>query len=224
MIDDQNREGGYSKAHTPPAPGAPPAAAADQEATEDADGDDLLALVDGSPDLLPIGGLAQAAEITASQRRGRGRPKGSTNRRNTALFEYLEALGHRDPAVTLSMWQTADTKELAKALGVGGGSKALLAVAALQVRAAAELLPYKYAKKPQQLSLPDGADQRAVMVIGELNGNVNVLAAGGFLSAGTPPIEGEKVNEINDCPCEKNEILVRGAQALDIAAENEVCD
>ena len=175
-------------------------------ASDAADFADALAMIDGSPDLLPLGGLATAAENIASQRRGRGRPKGSANKRNTSLFDYLEALGHRDPAVTLSMWQTADTKELAKALGVGGSSKALLAVAALQVRAAGELLPYKYAKKPQQLDLVDGANQRAVMVIGELNGSVNMLIDGGFMSAGVAPGQIVENQALSDVPaCDKNQ-------------------
>lgn len=205
MANDDDGGNGYLGAHTPAASGAAEAAAPPVATDLGDDAGDLLDLIEGSPDLLPIGGLARAAEHHAAQRRGRGRPKGSANRRNTSLFDYLEALGHRDPAVTLSMWQTADTKALAKALGVGDGVKALLSVAGLQVKAAAELLPYKYAKKPQQLELPEGAGQRAVMVIGELNGNVNVLAANGFMSAGVPPASPEKANEINGEIVRENE-------------------
>lgn len=175
----ENVEKGQEEAQTP----------ADLVAIDDADGlaaADLLDLVDGSPDLLPLGGLAAAAELVASERRARGRPKGALNKRNTKLFEYLESLGHRDPGVTLSMWQTADTKELAKALGVDS-AKGRMAVAALQVRAAAELMPYKYAKRPQQLELPGGDSKRPVMVIGEMN--VAVMAASGVMSAGMRPNE-----------------------------------
>ena len=224
MAADDDGAKGYLGAHTRAAPGAAEAAAQPIEADQRDDVADLLDLIEGSPDLLPIGGLAEAAEHHAAQRRGRGRPKGSANRRNTSLFDYLEALGHRDPAVTLSMWQTADTKALAIALGLGVSDKTLLAVAALQVKAAAELLPYKYAKKPQQLELPDGAGQRAVMVIGELNGSVNVLAANGFMSAGVPPARPEKANEINADPCEKAEFVARDPQAIDIIDESDGSD
>lgn len=217
MSADDGREKGYPRTRTPAAPDA-------ADVDQGGDDADLLDLVDGSPDLLPLGGLAQAAEHHAAQRRGRGRPKGSANKRNTSLFEYLEALGHRDPAVTLSMWQTADTQALALALGVGTAPKALLAVAGLQVKAAAELLPYKYAKKPQQLELPDGANQRAVLVVGELNGNVNVLAANGFMSAGVPFSQPEKPNEINADPCEKTDVLARNPQAIDNVAEIDADD
>lgn len=80
-------------------------------------GGDQLDLLDGSPDLDDLDTLAQAANKVAAQRRARGRPQGSPNRRNAAVFDYLAQLGHRHPAVTLSLIQTADTLQLAAALG-----------------------------------------------------------------------------------------------------------
>lgn len=59
------------------------------------------------------------------------------------MFEYLEALGHRDPAVTLSMIQTASTTALAHLLGCEP-----IDVLKVQAKAAADLMPFKYAKKP----------------------------------------------------------------------------
>src|SRR5690606_5892006 len=80
------------------------------------DGVEQLDLLAGSPDLDAEDGLAAAAEIIAAPRRARGRPAGATNKRNAAVFDYLEALGHRDPAVTLSLIQSADIAALAKHL------------------------------------------------------------------------------------------------------------
>lgn len=154
---------------------------------------DQLDLIDGSPDLDGRDGLAKAANSIAAERRGRGRPPGSANKRNAAVFDYLEALGHRDPAVTLSMIQTADTKELARALGLDS-AKGRAAVFATQVRAAEALMPFKYARKPQQLELPPGAGLRSIMVIGEVNGTI-VQGGDGFMSAGGG--EPKKPNEIN---------------------------
>lgn len=76
-----------------------------------------LDLLSGSPDLDDADPLARAADHVAAPRRGRGRPQGAANKRNDAVFDYLAALGHRDPAVTLSLIQTADTAKLAEALG-----------------------------------------------------------------------------------------------------------
>lgn len=151
---------------------------------------DQLDLLAGSLDLGDEDAISAAANLVAEPRRARGRPAGSGNKRNTAVFDYLEALGHRDPAVTLSMIQSADTKALAKAIGADT-AKGRMAVLALQKQAAAELMPYKYAKRPQELQLPAG-DKRPFMVIGELNGNI--VADGGFMSVGDP--RAQKANEI----------------------------
>lgn len=192
---------GQLEARTPP---APPPIEADQ-ALPGADPADLLA---GSPDLDATDLLAVAAELSAKPRRARGRPVGSGNRKNGDVIAYLQALGHRDPWVTLSMIQTADTAALAKALrsplmrnGKQLVSKAgtplfnqpdLMEVLQLQKSAADALMPYHHAKKPQQVELPLG-DKRPMMVIGEMN--VVLGGAEGFMSAGIAP--GEKANEIN---------------------------
>ncbi|MER8460156.1 hypothetical protein NKH24_29510 [Mesorhizobium sp. M1300] len=67
----------------------------------------------GLPDGEGVDALA-AAEIVASPARARGRPLGAANRKNGDLIRYLQARGHRDPMVTLSMIQSADFKELCK--------------------------------------------------------------------------------------------------------------
>lgn len=162
------------------------------EAEQALPGRDLADLLIGSPDVDAQDVLAAAAELIAAPRRGRGRPRGSPNRKNGEMIEYLAALGHRDPWLTLSMIQTADTMSLAKAMGspvfVDGRVKLdregnvvfdpadPVKVLALQRQAAADLLPYHHAKQPTQLDLPIGGEgfKRPLMQIGELHGNVIV--------------------------------------------------
>lgn len=105
-------------------------------------------LLDGSPDFDGDDVLSMAAKSSNEGRRARGRPSGSQNKRNADVFDYLAALGHRDPAVTLSLIQSADPKELARALAC-----TYEAATALIMRAAAELMPYKYAKRPQAIEV-----------------------------------------------------------------------
>lgn len=150
--------------------------------------------VAGLPDALSLDVLGAAAELVAKERRGRGRPAGSGNRRNDDMMRYLQNLGHRDPAVTLSMIQTADTKDLARTLCADP-----IDVLKVQEKAASRLMEYFYAKKPQQLELPRG-DRVPVMVIGG-DVNVTVGAQGGFETAGVLPeefqqlIDGEAVRD-----------------------------
>lgn len=171
-------------------------------------GADPAELVDG----LPIEGddvLAMAAELVAGPRRARGRPAGSGNRKNGDMIAYLAAKGHRDPWLTLSMIQTADTLKLAEMLGKDmvdddgrpvyrvDGTKVKIAadpmaVMAIQRQAAKDLMDYHHAKKPVQLELPPGV-ARPIMVLGDMN-----VAVAGDLSAlaGYRP-EPKKPNEIN---------------------------
>jgi len=178
-----------------------PAATGDQAAGAALPGADPLDLLDGSPDLDASDLLAMAAEPVLSQRRARGRPQGALNRKNADMISYLKALGHRDPWVTLSLIQSADTMKLAEMLGeplrIDGqpvrktdGSLVMvpvspMAVAQLQVRAADTLMSYHHAKKPQQLDLGDLGDKRPVMVIGEMN--VAIANDYGIMSAGIAP-------------------------------------
>ncbi len=187
---------GQEEAHTHAAPGAgAPSSGVDALA-----GADPLDLLDGSPDLDASDLLALAAEPALSQRRARGRPAGALNRKNADMIAYLKALGHRDPWVTLSLIQSADTMKLAQALrspAMKNGKQLVskagtplfntpspMDVLAMQMRAADTLMNYHHAKKPQQLDLPVG-DKRPLMVIGEMN-----VAIGndlGFMSAGIAP-------------------------------------
>ncbi|MCW5697910.1 MAG: hypothetical protein KIS96_14415 [Bauldia sp.] len=198
-----------------------PASAAAPEPVVDPFGLDPL---DGSHDLGDADLLMEAAETLAAPRRARGRPPGAANRKNADMVRYLAQLGHRDPWVTLSLIQSADTRALAKALtrprvddegNVRRDAEGNVmmtqpdydAAVALQMRAAEAILPYHHARRPQQLELPPGAP-RPVMVIGELN--VAVAAAGGFMSAGVAP--DEKANEINGDVVRQNDGLSHDAE------------
>lgn len=181
---------GQLDAHTQPAAGGDAAA----QALPGADPLDLLA---GSPDLDVHDLLALVAEPVLSRRRARGRPAGAANRKNGDMIAYLTALGHRDPWVTLSLIQSADTMALAMAMrspAMKNGKQMVskagtplfntpdpMDVLAMQLRAADALMPYHHGKKPQQLDLVDPRDKRPLMVIGDGN-NIAVSIGGGFAS------------------------------------------
>ncbi len=146
-------------------------------------GADPLDLVAGQPDGEGDDVLALVAEMVAAPARARGRPQGAANRKNGDLIRYLQARGHRDPMVTLSMIQSADFLGLCTMVGATK-AKEKIAVLGIIRGAAADMMPYHHAKKPQQLELPVG-DKRPLMVIGEMN-----VAIGndlGFMSAGIAP-------------------------------------
>lgn len=185
-------EKGQLDAHTPPAASAEAAWSAPIDGDQALPGADPLDLLAGLPDGEGTDVLALVAETIAAPARARGRPAGSANRKNGDMIRYLQARGHRDPMVTLSMIQSADFGGLCKVLGATG-AKQKIAVLGIIRGAAADLMPYHHAKKPQQLELPQG-DKRPLMVIGEMN--VTQIAGGeGFMSAGIAP--DEKPNEIN---------------------------
>lgn len=172
---------GHPDAHTPPAADLP--------------GADPLDLLAGLPDGEGDDALALAAEIVASPARARGRPPGAVNRKNGDLIRYLQARGHRDPMVTLSMIQSADFGALCKLVGAAG-AKQKIAVLGIIRGAAADLMPYHHAKKPLQLDLPAG-DKRPLMVFGNVESLQVVTDGDGYMSAGLMPDRAEKANEIN---------------------------
>lgn len=175
MDDAEQPEKGRLTPHTPPdqrqksgdLPSRDDIAQAVAALRNEIEGDDAdqLDLIEGSPDLDAIDALSAAANSIARPRRERGRPKGSANKRNTQVFEYLEALGHRDPAVTLSMIQTANTTALAHLLGCEP-----IDVLKVQAKAAADLMPFKYAKKPLAVEV----DKRNLHIF--MAGNLGAIA------------------------------------------------
>lgn len=214
MADDA--ENGQVAAHTPPEAGgrdADPAAGGDLDNGGGIDGRAVDDLLTGSPDLADTDMLAMAAELSAAPRRARGRPPGSPNRKNADMIGYLAALGHRDPWVTLSMIQTADTRTLAQALRAPAKNKNgspvkdaegnfvleapdYAGTLALQKSAAETLMAYHHAKMPVQLEMPVDGDRVPWMAIGEMNVHLHSSPMDGLMSAGEV-IDGEKANEIN---------------------------
>jgi hypothetical protein len=88
--------------------------------------------------------LGAMAETSNARRRGAGRPEGAVNKRNDETFDYLEARGFKAPEVLLMEVISADVKLLANKLGADP-----IEVLKLQIKAAADLMPYKLARKPQ---------------------------------------------------------------------------
>lgn len=214
MADDAEK--GLSEAHTwrDPIEGAPigdqaaPAddlgAAVAQLAGQLGDQGEQFDLLGDPP--APVDTLESLADKSSAERRARGRPAGSTNKRNTQVFDYLEHIGHRDPVMTLSLFQTMDLRELAAMLGCK-----MKDAAALQISAAEKLLPYKYAKRPTELHVQGDGSRRPVMVIGEMNVQLGGLSDEGFMTAGQPRSktidnqevsEGESVRHDDDVPHE----------------------
>lgn len=128
MAREKPVEKGQEGADTPLFPGGetaldvPPAAELDLGMRELAEGGDRL---------------GELAEISNARRRGR--PAGSANRRNSDVFDYLEARGFKNPILRLMEIVSADWTDIE-------GMK-------LQIRAAEALLPYMLAKKPQTLQI-----------------------------------------------------------------------
>lgn len=110
--------------------------------------------------------------------RGRGRPPGAMNRRNAKFRDQILALGPH-PAIALQRAYSRPVEVLAAELDC---SK--LEAFQIQVRAAAELLPYIEGKQPVQVQLT--AQHDMVMVIG---GPPGATVDGGELAALRDEIE-----------------------------------
>jgi hypothetical protein len=106
-------------------------------------------------DLVPNRDAATAVAI--AERRGRGRPRGSLNRRNAKFRDQLLALAPH-PALALARAYSTPVETLAAELGC---SK--LEAAQLGIRAAAELLPYVEGKQPTQVELKHHNDVVLIM-------------------------------------------------------------
>jgi hypothetical protein len=96
----------------------------------------------------PLDSLAQKVEKANAVRRGAGRPEGSSNRRNTDLFNLAMAQGYKHPFIRLMEIVSADPATM-----LGSTPKQRAAALALQIRAAEALLPYDMAKKPQSIEV-----------------------------------------------------------------------
>lgn len=132
----------------------------------------LPGLVDAPADDFDV--LAKAAENLNAKRRARGRPEGSANKRNAEVFDYLEARGFKAPELRLMEVISADPRELAAALaGPNTHSEhvafdKVLDVLRVQIQAARELMPYKFAKR-QELQVNHQGAVAHVMMAGRLS-------------------------------------------------------
>ena len=122
-------------------------------------------------DLDPI---AKAAANINQQRRARGRPAGSANKRNEEVFEYLEARGFKAPELRLMEIISADPLQLARQLLNTTNAATMpeiglvMDLIRLQAKCAADLMPYKFAKR-QELKVDHSHKAVHVFVAGQLN-------------------------------------------------------
>jgi hypothetical protein len=112
-----------------------------------------------------VPGRDAATAVAVAERRGRGRPRNSLNKRNQKFRDQLLAIGGH-PALALVRAYSTPVETLAAQLGC---SK--LEAAQLGIRAAAELLPYVEGKQPVQVDVRQRSDVVLVMASGaEIDG------------------------------------------------------
>lgn len=102
-------------------------------------------------------GRSAGAAIIEAERRGRGRPAGSRNKRNAKFRDQILALGPH-PAIALQRAYSTPVELLAAQLGC-----TRLEAAQLGIRAAAELLPYIEGKQPVTVDLRQQHDVVLIM-------------------------------------------------------------
>ena len=113
--------------------------------------------------LLPIapaeegGAVEGEAGAALPEKRGRGRPEGSLNKRTLALLNYFLSR-YRDPLVVLGETYSRPLGELAGELMAILGVKELtwdqlIDLLKLQNQAASQALPYVHSKRPQDVKL-----------------------------------------------------------------------
>lgn len=95
--------------------------------------------------------------VQVAERRGRGRPPGSRNKRNAKFRDQILALGPH-PAIALQRAYSTPVETLAAALGC-----TKLEAAQLGIRAAVELLPYIEGKQPVTVDLRQQHDVVLIM-------------------------------------------------------------
>lgn len=180
----------------------------------------LPGLTEEAPETFDL--VAKAAETVNAQRRGPGRPKGSANMRNAEMFDYLEAMGFKQPERRLMEIISADPAQLAAAMS-GPSAKPenmafdkVLEIMRLQLRAAEVMLPYKFAKR-QELNVKSTAQHLHVMVAGRLT-SPNEGPAKAFSLTGET-LDFQQVSPAPDGPVVQGAV-VQSSQAVDQAQQS----
>lgn len=150
-------------------------------------------------------GRDAAAAVEEAARRGRGRPRGSLNKRNAKFREQLLALyGH--PAEVLARAAFSPVEVLAAQLKCTE-----LEAGQLAIRAAAELLPYVEGKQPVQVEISRRSDVVLVMAGAGVSGEtveaiaheVNDASEGGIdwelaeIGEAIPSLSGEPLQAVS---------------------------
>lgn len=104
-----------------------------------------------------VPGRDAATAVAVIERRGRGRPPGARNKRSAKFRDQILALGPH-PAVTLQRCYSMPVEQLAALLGCTRAE-----AFQMQVRAAAELLPYIEGKQPVQIDIRQEHDVVLIM-------------------------------------------------------------
>lgn len=104
---------------------------------------------------------AYDASTVAPVRRGRGRPAGSVSRATKDMRAWLQSRGYRDPLEFLGAILSADTIELAAALGAADRVEVLK----LQIRAAESAAQYLHQRAPMAVEIKGDGPRPLVMIV-----------------------------------------------------------
>lgn len=120
-----------------------------------------------------------------------GRPAGAEGRAKRQMREHLAALGYRDPLIVLAETWSRPAADLARQLGIS-----MADAFALQMRAAAEGVPYLHGKMPTVEVQPDEKLPVLILELGtnQLDidrGRIDGGQAGAPLSVGLPLLENQ---------------------------------
>lgn len=153
--------------------------------------------------------LERDADPRVAGRRGRGRPKGSVNRKTQDFAAWYDAQGYKDPLQLQAEFMSADPVALQswfiefertqKAIGkmYGQAVPSLSDIVEMQMSVADKLAPYLHGKAPAR-EAPD--DERLPILV--INAGTNQLAQAQLVQAqrltvGRPMVE-LTANKIND--------------------------
>ena len=137
-------------------------------------------------------------------RRGRGRPKGSINRKTAEFAAWYDAQGFKDPLQMQAEFMSADPvgiqaffiehEKTLKAIGkqFGKAVPSLGEIVKEQLACARDLAPYLHGKAPQR---EDVADERLPFLV--INMGTNQIAQANEIMAGRALSLGSPMKEIN---------------------------